>query len=508
MPHSFVLTPRTFPGVPTHDPPQWRQLENHVSTSFADLGVPTDLVHRLAELGITEPFPIQRKTIADALRGRDLCGKAPTGSGKTLAFALPIAMRVGRARPGNPRALVLVPTRELATQVSETILPLAQVTHRKVATFYGGTSLNRDRQRLRGRVDVAVATPGRLEDLLAQGVMSLADVDLVVIDEADRMADMGFLPVVKRIIDQTHADRQTLLFSATLDGDVDVLIRRYQNDPARHEFESSNQDFGQLRHVFWLSERTDRRRLTGQILRLTGSAIVFTRTKHGADRLAKQLAQDGVTTAAIHGDRSQRQREAALRRFVAGEVQALVATDVAARGIHVDDVSVVIHFDQPATDKDYVHRSGRTGRAGADGLVVSLVAEAETRELQKLQRLLSLPQGLHDIDMALLTADELPAPRPVHGTADRAPASRPRNRGGSSRRTRAGGGGQGSPAGGSGQTSRGAGSRQTSRATGSGQPSRTSGSGQPSRSGGQPSRGAGRPTRSSAPRGGARRRTR
>jgi superfamily II DNA/RNA helicase len=383
-----------------------------VTTSFDALGVPEPLVSALAEQGITAPFPIQELTLADGLAGRDLCGRAPTGSGKTLAFALPVAMTVGRGAPGRPRALLLAPTRELAVQIHEVLRPLLAATHRKSATFYGGTSINRDRQRLRGRIDVAVATPGRLEDLIARGEIDLGDVDFVVIDEADRMADMGFLPTVRRLLDQTRENRQTLLFSATLDGDVDVLVRHYQRDPARHEFDAPEEDLGDVRHVFFAAERHDRRALTARIVEATGPTIVFTRTKHGADRLAKQLYQDGLRTAAIHGNRSQRQREDALARFGDGRVQALIATDVAARGIHVDAVATVVHFDQPTTDKDYVHRSGRTGRAGARGIVVSLIGESETADVRRLQRSLELPEGLHATDLDLFDADELPAPQP------------------------------------------------------------------------------------------------
>jgi superfamily II DNA/RNA helicase len=411
-------------------------------TSFRDLGVPAELVGVLAEQGITAPFPIQSLTVADALAGRDLCGKAPTGSGKTLAFSLPVAMRVGKAGPGRPRALLLVPTRELASQVRDVLQPLLRVTGRKVATFYGGTNLNSDLKRLRGRIDVAVATPGRLEDLIQRRAISLQDVDLVVIDEADRMADMGFLPVVKRLLDATRDERQTLLFSATLDGDVDVLIRRYQRGPARHEFSTPAEERGDTKHVFWPAERPDRRALTARIVRQSGQAIVFTRTKHGADRLAKQLAKEGVRTAAIHGNRSQNQRERALAQFADGAVHALVATDVAARGIHVDDVAVVVHFDQPGSHKDYVHRSGRTGRAGSDGLVVSLVGTDELADVRAMQRELGLPAGLHDLDLDLLETDELPDPHyATGGHAERQPrASRPR--GGSGQRRRNGGAGQ------------------------------------------------------------------
>ncbi len=435
-----------------------------MTTTFTELGVPAELTQRLAELGITAPFPIQSLTLADALAGRDLCGKAPTGSGKTLAFSLPLAMSVQRAQPGRPRALVLVPTRELAAQVRGVLDPLVQVTRRKVATFYGGTNIKRDLQRLRGRVDIAVATPGRLEDLIDRQAISLGDVDLVVLDEADRMADMGFLPVVKRLLEQTRPERQTLLFSATLDGDVDVLVRHYQRDPARHVFTSPEEARGDVRHVFWPAERADRRRLTAEIVQRTGPAIVFTRTKHGADRLARQLRQDGVETAAIHGDRSQSQRERALARFSEGRVGTLVATDVAARGIHVDNVATVVHYDQPATGKDYVHRSGRTGRAGAEGLVVSLVSAEETNDVQKLQRSLQLPEGLHTLDMNMLSLDELPAPNRVATSGNK---TRTANRAGGPRRN-----------GGSRSGSRGGGARGSSRGGGShGGGSRTSGRG-------------------------------
>jgi superfamily II DNA/RNA helicase len=409
-----------------------------VTTTFADLGVPHDLAGRLDSLGLTAPFPVQQLTLADALAGRDVCGRAPTGSGKTLAFAIPLVARTGRAEPRRPRALVLVPTRELAGQVRETVLPLAQARRRRVATVYGGTSIRRDQDHLRRGVDILVATPGRLADLVQRGDCDLSDVGFVVVDEADRMADMGFLPEVKRLLDRTVPGRQTLLFSATLDGDVDELVRRYQSDPARHEVADDGDQRLDIRHVFWPAERDQRRRLTGDIVRRVGPAIVFTRTKHGADRLARQLAADGIPTAAIHGNRSQGQRERALARFSRGEVTTLVATDVAARGIHVDDVGVVLHYDLAGSDKDYVHRSGRTGRAGATGLVVSLVAAAQGNDAARIQRSLRLPEGLHTIDLDLLTADALPAPTMGSAVRDgdqRTRGARPRcARNGSSRR--------------------------------------------------------------------------
>jgi len=372
--------------------------------SFSELGVPRDLIDVLADGGVTEPFPVQAATIAEALAGRDLCGRAPTGSGKTLAFAIPLAARAGKAALKRPRALVLAPTRELAAQITATLRPLAERRGRSVATFYGGTSIPADQRRLRSGVDIAVACPGRLADLVNRRDISLADVDLVVLDEADRMADMGFLPEVRRLLDRTSPTRQTLLFSATLDGDVDVLTTRYQRDPVRVELAQPAEERGDVRHVFWGAEVADRVRITGDLVHQLAPAIVFTRTKHGADRVAKQLVKRGVSAAAIHGDRSQNQRERALADFTAGRVGTLVATDVAARGIHVDDVALVVHFDPPASDKDYVHRSGRTGRAGAEGVVVTLVAPDKRKDVAVLQRALRMPAGLDPVAVDALAA--------------------------------------------------------------------------------------------------------
>lgn len=371
-------------------------------TTFNDLGVPRDIARTLTDRGITAPFPIQAATIADALAGRDVCGHAPTGSGKTLAFSIPLAMRAAKGGPRRPSALVLVPTRELAAQVADVLGPLAAVRGRSVATFYGGTKIARDQRLLRRGVDIAIACPGRLADLVRRGDAQLGDVRHIVLDEADRMADMGFLPEVRRLLDATADDRQTLLFSATLDGDVDLLVRRYQRDPARHESRVSAEARGDVRHFFWRAAQQDRLAITCSVVEQTSPAIVFTRTKHGADRLAKQLGRQGVRAAAIHGNRTQGQRERALASFADGRVTTLVATDVAARGIHVDDVGVVVHFDPPETGKDYIHRSGRTGRAGADGVVVTLVLPDKERDVRSMQRGLSLPQQL-----ATVSLDEL-----------------------------------------------------------------------------------------------------
>lgn len=379
-----------------------------VSSAFSALGVPENMVRALIAMDRPNPFPVQSATLRDSLKGADLCVKAPTGSGKTLAFALPIAIRTKRSEHGRPHALILLPTRELVTQVADTLLPLTRTQGLRVATLYGGTSITRDLQLLRRGVDIIIATPGRLADLVKRREARLEDVNLVVLDEADRMADMGFLPEVIRLLDLTSDARQTLLFSATLDGDVDKLVSRYQNNPIKHTVEDELSSPTDVRHLFWQAHRDMRRKLANDVLRTLAPAIVFTRTKHGADRLTKQLQQDGIAAAAIHGDRSQRQREAALKSFRNGEVTTLVATDVAARGIHVDKVALVVHYDLPACDKDYQHRSGRTGRAGETGVVVSFVDPAQLKDLAAIQRSLDLPQGLHDVDPAQLTAEAPP----------------------------------------------------------------------------------------------------
>ncbi len=400
------------------------------TTTFASLGVNRSIADGLAERGIFEPFPIQSATLPDALAGRDVCGKAPTGSGKTIAFGIPLVSGLGKARPRRPRGLVLVPTRELATQVHEEIRNLAGPGGATSATFFGGVGFGPQIKALHRGVDIAVACPGRLADLVQQGEFKLDDVRIAVLDEADRMADMGFLPEVKRILDRTPDDRQTLLFSATLDGDVDVLIRRYQTNPVRHEH-VVEEDAPKNRHEFWAVDRSERLATTARLIATEWPAIVFVRTKRGADRVAKQLERDGIAAAAIHGDRSQSQRERALSDFTTGRVQALVATDVAARGIHVDGVACVVHFDVPADHKDFVHRSGRTGRAGSEGLVVTLVPSDQIREVKKMQRTLDMVVGVHQPtldDLGPARPMPKPAPREERPSGDRSRSSRP-NRG-------------------------------------------------------------------------------
>ncbi|HEU5113783.1 MAG TPA: DEAD/DEAH box helicase, partial [Acidimicrobiia bacterium] len=326
----------------------------------------------------------------DVLAGRDVAGRAPTGSGKTLAFGLPALARLGRGRSRRPRGLVLSPTRELADQILAELQPFARAIGRSMLAVYGGVSYGPQRSSLQQGIDLLVACPGRLEDLIAQGVVSLGEVDLVIVDEADRMADMGFLPAVRRVLDLTAPDRQTILFSATLDGDVATLTHRYQRDPVRHESELQDEDAGSAEHHFWKVDRADRTAHVAKVVTSASPSIVFTRTRHGADRLAKQLAGAGVSAVALHGGRSQQQRNRALKDFSSGRSQALVATDVAARGIHVDGVASVIHFDPPEDEKAYVHRSGRTARAGAGGMVVSLVDGSQVKSAERLQRSLGI----------------------------------------------------------------------------------------------------------------------
>ena len=361
--------------------------------SFADLGVPANLVARLAARGITEAFPIQEVSIPDALAGRDVVGKAATGSGKTMAFGLPLLAHVTKARPRKPVGLILVPTRELAAQVQKELANLTEDRGRRIITIYGGTSYNVARKALNMGVDVVVACPGRLEDMLEQGAFDLDDCRTVIVDEADRMADMGFLPAVRRIMAQTPSDRHVMLFSATMGPDVKSLVREFTNDAVVHDVvgEEAPSD---VDHFFWKVPRDQRPSFAADIIDEYERAIIFTRTKHGADRLARQLEERGISAVPLHGDRTQAQRERALKAVKAGQIQVLVATDVAARGIHIDLLPVVVHYDPPAQATDYLHRSGRTGRAGATGVVISLVGEDAIGQVKRLQRALGVPTSI------------------------------------------------------------------------------------------------------------------
>jgi superfamily II DNA/RNA helicase len=352
---------------------------------FPALGVAPDLCAALAERGITEPFPIQALTIPDALAGRDVCGKAKTGSGKTLAFGLPLVEGTERALPRRPRTLVLVPTRELAVQVSEELAPLCAVRDLRISAVYGGSSVQECIDALRRGVEVVIATPGRLIDMIDRGEVQMTDLTRVVIDEADRMADMGFLPQVEWILRRAGGRHQTLLFSATLDGAVEGLVRRYQRDPVRHEVASTTVTVEGMAHRFLLVHQMDKVKVAAAVARANPRTLVFVRTKRGADRLVRQLREEGVRAAGLHGDLRQTAREKALADFSVGKLPVLVATDVAARGIHVDDIDVVVHYDPPEDHKAYVHRSGRTARAGETGLVVTLVLWDQELEVRRLQ---------------------------------------------------------------------------------------------------------------------------
>lgn len=355
-------------------------------SSFSDLGLAPDLVAALISRGITEPFPIQAATIPDALAGKDVCGRAPTGSGKTIAFGAPLVERVSPSRPRRPSALILAPTRELAAQIMRELEPLANVRRQRVFAIYGGVGYEPQKRALRKGVEILVACPGRLEDLVNQRALVLDRVELVVIDEADRMADMGFLPAVRRILDQTNPERQTLLFSATLDGAVGVLTDDYQRFPVRHEVAGVESDAADAEHRFERISNESRVARAAEVIGTEGPTIVFCRTRHGADKVAKKLSQSGVESAPIHGGLSQAKRDRALADFARGRVHALIATDVAARGIHVDDVACVVHFDPPEDAKAYVHRSGRTARKGATGVVISFVLPDQIRSSLSLQR--------------------------------------------------------------------------------------------------------------------------
>jgi len=388
-----------------------------MTTQFADLGIDQDLVDVLAERGITTPFEIQTLAIPDGIAGRDVCGKAKTGSGKTLAFGIPLIQRLSKAKPHRPTGLALVPTRELAVQVCKELEPLAATRGLTFEAIYGGSPIEKQIAALKRGVDFVVATPGRMIDLIQQEELSVADLEGVVIDEADRMADMGFMPQVEWILRRAKKDHQTLLFSATLDGMVGALISRYQTDPVTHEVASNDVTVAEMEHRFLAVHEMDRVRVAARIVEASNRTIIFSRTKWGADKLTDKLLGENVKAAAIHGDLRQAQREKALSDFQAGKVKCLVATDVAARGIHVDDVDVVIHYDPPSDAKTYVHRSGRTARAGESGVVVSLVLWNEELEIRKLLRRLGMKQPIVEVYSNDVRLDDLMAWDPANEAA-------------------------------------------------------------------------------------------
>ncbi|HKR48992.1 MAG TPA: DEAD/DEAH box helicase, partial [Pseudonocardiaceae bacterium] len=357
---------------------------------FRELGVSADLLTVLAQRGITTAFPIQTATLPDALAGRDVLGCGRTGSGKTLAFAVPTVTALARSglhrTAARPRALVLVPTRELANQVADTFAPLTAALGQRITTVYGGVGQGGQVAALRGGIDVLIACPGRLEDLLGQGRVHLDAIEVTVLDEADHMADLGFLPAVRRVLDRTPAGTQRLLFSATLDGAVDVLVRRYLTDPVVHSVDPPAAPVATMEHHVFTVEHADKSSVVRELASGQRRSLLFTRTKHTAKKLTKQLAAAGLPAVELHGNLSQNARARNLAAFSEGSARVLVATDIAARGIHVDEIGLVVHVDPPAEYKAYLHRSGRTARAGADGIVVILATPEQSGEVRTLTR--------------------------------------------------------------------------------------------------------------------------
>ncbi|MFI0369549.1 DEAD/DEAH box helicase [Actinomadura sp. 1N219] len=411
--------------------------------TFAELGLPPVLVSSLARQGIEAPFPIQAAAIPDVMAGRDVLGRGKTGSGKTLAFGLPLLARLSgrKAAPKRPLALILVPTRELAQQVQTNLEPLGRGLGLRFKTVIGQTSMFKQIDALRRGVEVLVATPGRLKDLMRQGACDLSDIEIAVLDEADHMADMGFLPDVTDILDAAKPGGQRMLFSATLDKDVDVLVRRYLNSPVRHAIGPVDESVDTMEHHLLLVAPKEKAAVTAEIANREGRTILFARTKHGVDRLAKQLTQVGVRAAGLHGGKSQGLRTRTLAEFREGSISVLVATDVAARGIHVDDVTLVMHVDPPADHKDYMHRAGRTARAGESGTVVTLVLPHQVRATSAMTR----RAGIHaprvrvttgDTELVKLTGARRPSGIPIEGPII---PERPRREGGGGSRGRSGG---------------------------------------------------------------------
>ncbi len=431
-----TLDPTVDPAIdatidPTNDPTSGQPVFDSLSTSLRDT---------LAAQGITDPTPVQQAVIPDALIGHDVLGRARTGSGKTLAFGLPILQRLaGRAsRPCHPRAVVVVPTRELAGQVDRSLRPLANAVGLSTVTVYGGTPYDAQTRRLRKRADIVVATPGRLDDLFEQGYVFFDDVEVTVLDEADHLCDLGFYPAVDRLVGLTPAGSQRLLLSATLDGDVDALVRTHLRDPRRHEVDpNAGAVTSMSHHTLVVGGYKDKLDAAADLVRANGRTIVFTRTRESAVGLAAELSERGVSAVDLHGDLSQRARERNLARFTSGAASAVVATDVAARGIHVDDVDLVVHFDAANDPKTYLHRSGRTARAGRDGTVVTLTTVRLAGAVARLHHGAGVEPLHHDLRSAPrpMTAESLvatgsttPPSRPAGGS--KAPGRKPYRQGG------------------------------------------------------------------------------
>ncbi len=405
--------------------------------SFADLGVPSPLVKVLADAGITAPFPIQTATLPDSLAGRDVLGRGRTGSGKTYAFVLPVLARLaagkGKRQPGRPRALVLAPTRELASQIEAAMAPLAKAMNLRTLTIFGGVRPNPQIQGLRNGVDIVIACPGRLADHVQTGHCDLGSIEITVLDEADHMADLGFLPVVRRLMDKTPQQGQRMLFSATLDGGVDVLVKRFLTNPVTHSVDSAQSPVSNMTHHVLHVSKEGRVPVLADLAAAPGKKIVFTRTKHGAKALARQLNARGVPAVELHGNLSQNARTRNLTAFGSGTATTLVATDIAARGIHVDDVSLVVHADPPVEHKAYLHRSGRTARAGNEGTVVTLMLDAQVSDVRDLTRRAGIKPTITRTQLGDVVLTQIaPGERTYVAEADRPKpeVARPNNGGG------------------------------------------------------------------------------
>ncbi|WP_051162529.1 DEAD/DEAH box helicase [Nocardia brevicatena] len=394
---------------------------------FTELGLPVPLVQALRREGITDAFPIQAATIPDALAGRDVLGRAPTGSGKTLAFGLPILTRLANAPaiPRRPRGLILAPTRELAMQIERALEPFATALGLRSGTAVGGIPAARQADRLLRGLDLLVATPGRLADLVDRGAAALDEVRVTAVDEADHMAEFGFLPQVRRLLDLTRADGRRLLFSATLDQDVQALVDRYLRDPVTHTAEAQFTTAPPATHHLLYVRAEDKLATVARIAARPGRTLLFVRTQYGAERLTRRLRDTGIAAAALHGGKVQRKRTRTLDSFADGSVDVLVATDIAARGIHVDDISLVVHVDPPTDPKDYLHRAGRTARAGATGTIVTLVTPEQRAEVAELTRSAGMPVEQHEIRPDDPELRRLTGARTPPGTASRVSRSAP-----------------------------------------------------------------------------------
>jgi superfamily II DNA/RNA helicase len=447
--------PATTPAAPAPAPVPAAIPAGDVATvlptdaTFASLGVPAPLVEVLTASGITAPFPIQVATLPDSLAGRDVLGRGRTGSGKTIAFALPLVARLAasttRRQARRPRALVLVPTRELANQVLATVEPLAGALGLRSTVVFGGVGQNPQVQALAAGIDVLIACPGRLEDLIGQGHADLSAVEVTVLDEADHMADLGFLPGVKRLLDRTPKVGQRMLFSATLDNGVDVLVKRYLSQPVTHSVDPAVAPVATMTHHVFQVGAADKAEVVRQLASGLGRSVLFTRTKHQAKKLAKQLTASGIPAVDLHGNLSQNARERNLEAFSSGETRVLCATDIAARGIHVDDVALVVHVDPPTEHKAYLHRSGRTARAGAGGTVVTVSTPDQNGEVRTLTRQAGITPVVSQVRPGAEQITALTGPAAPFVEPAPAPAPQPQGQGGG-RRRRGGAGGTGSAA--------------------------------------------------------------